>query len=72
MALTLCPNCRLPVNTSLVSCPLCTASLASSSPTRHVPVAAAAVAILASHQGWIQISDGSRSGWVYGRYIEPY
>lgn len=29
----------------------------------------AAVAILASHQGWMQISDGSRNGWVYGRYL---
>ena len=48
MALTLCPNCRLPVNTSLESCPLCTASLASPSPVRHVPVAAAAVAIVAT------------------------
>lgn len=45
MPLALCPNCRLPVNTSAQSCPLCTASL--SRRTRHLPVAAA-VALVAT------------------------
>ena len=48
MALTLCPNCRLPVNTSSDSCPLCAASLSSVSVARHVPPVAAAVAIVAT------------------------
>ena len=47
MALTLCPNCRLPVNTTVQSCPLCAATIAKSSAVRHVPVAAA-VALLAT------------------------
>ena len=45
MALTLCSNCRLPVNTSAQSCPLCTAPL--NSPARHIPVAAV-VALVAT------------------------
>ena len=48
MALTLCPNCRLPVNTSAQQCPLCTASLTEARTTRHVPIAAAAVAVVAT------------------------
>jgi predicted amidophosphoribosyltransferase len=47
MALTLCPNCRLPVNRSAQSCPLCTATLSTPATVRHVPVAAA-VALLAT------------------------
>lgn len=31
-----------------------------------------AVAVLGTHQGWMQIADGSGlSGWVYGRYLRP-
>ena len=48
MALTLCPNCRLPVNTSAQSCPLCTETLAQTTATRNVSVAAAAVAVVAT------------------------
>ena len=29
------------------------------------------VAVLDDHQGWIRISDGGRTGWVYGRYLDP-
>ena len=48
MSLTLCPNCRLPVNTSAQSCPLCTAPMASASVVnRRVPLAAA-VALVAT------------------------
>ena len=49
MALTLCPNCRLPVNDAAHRCPLCTAPLesATGAATRRVPVAAA-VALLAT------------------------
>jgi uncharacterized protein YgiM (DUF1202 family) len=31
----------------------------------------AVVAVVASRQGWLQVSDGSRTGWVYGRYLRP-
>lgn len=48
MPLTLCPNCRLPVNASAQSCPLCTEALAKSTATNHVPMAAAAVAVVAT------------------------
>jgi hypothetical protein len=41
MALTLCPNCRLPVNTSLQRCPLCASPRRSPSATRQVSLAAA-------------------------------
>jgi hypothetical protein len=41
MALTLCPNCRLPVHSSSETCHLCMASLAPTSAARHVPMAAA-------------------------------
>ena len=48
MSLTLCPNCRLPVNASAQSCPLCTAPMASASVVnRKVPLAAA-VALVAT------------------------
>jgi len=41
MALTLCPNCRLPVNASAHHCPECTAPMRTPAPDRRVPVAAA-------------------------------
>jgi predicted amidophosphoribosyltransferase len=47
MALKLCPNCRLPVNTSAEICHLCAAPIASTSAVRHVPIAAA-VALFAT------------------------
>jgi hypothetical protein len=47
MALTLCPNCRLPVNTSAQICHLCAVTLPTGYAVRHVPVAAA-VAIFAT------------------------
>jgi hypothetical protein len=47
MALTLCPNCRLPVNASSEKCHLCDAPLTTPSAARHVPVAAA-VALVAT------------------------
>jgi hypothetical protein len=48
MSLTLCPNCRLPVNASAISCPLCTAPMAATSVVgRRVPLAAA-VALVAT------------------------
>ena len=48
MSLMLCPNCRLPVNASAVSCPLCTAPMATASVVnRRVPLAAA-VALVAT------------------------
>ena len=47
MALALCPNCRLPVNTSLASCPLCAATLNAGLPAKRVSVAAA-VALVAT------------------------
>jgi hypothetical protein len=47
MALTLCPNCRLPVNSSAQRCYLCAVSIATPSAVRHVPFAAA-VAIVAT------------------------
>ena len=47
MPLTLCPNCRLPVNASAQQCPLCTASLIEAR-ARHVPIAAAAIAVVAT------------------------
>lgn len=48
MALTLCPNCRLPVNASAQRCALCTAELEKVSANRTMPVAAAAVAMVAT------------------------
>ena len=49
MALTLCPNCRLPVNRSAQRCPLCTKSIPNvATRTRNVSVAAAAVAVAAT------------------------
>lgn len=48
MPLTLCPNCRLPVNSTVQSCPLCTASVSPvASTVRQVPMAAA-VAVVAT------------------------
>ena len=48
MSLTLCPNCRLPVNATATSCPLCTAPMATASVVnRRVPLAAA-VALVAT------------------------
>jgi hypothetical protein len=48
MSLTLCPNCRLAVNASAVTCPLCTAPVATASVVnRRVPLAAA-VALVAT------------------------
>lgn len=47
MALTLCPNCRLPVNESAQDCPHCSAALRQAVGARHVPVAAA-VALVAT------------------------
>ena len=45
MSLTLCPNCRLPVNDSQERCPLCTAPMTSDTHAGRaavgVPVAAA-------------------------------
>lgn len=48
MALTLCSNCRLPVNTSAQSCPLCGAARAQSMTQRSVPIAAAMLAVVAT------------------------
>jgi predicted amidophosphoribosyltransferase len=48
MSLTLCPNCRLPVNTSAVSCPLCTAPMAAAVVVNHRVPLAAAVALVAT------------------------
>lgn len=48
MALTLCPTCRLPVNSSAEKCSLCTASLENASPVRIASVAAAAAAVVAT------------------------
>lgn len=47
MALTLCPNCRLPVNASAHECPLCAAPMRAVVADRRVPVAAA-VALVAT------------------------
>jgi predicted amidophosphoribosyltransferase len=47
MALTLCSNCRLPVNSAASRCPLCGAAQLRSA-TRHLPVATGAVALLAT------------------------
>ncbi len=47
MALTLCPNCRLPVNASAQDCPLCAAPMRNAASDRRVPVAAA-VALVAT------------------------
>lgn len=48
MALTLCPNCRLPVNDAVTRCPQCAAAMPSSAAvSRRVPVAAA-VALVAT------------------------
>jgi len=41
MALTLCPNCRLPVNTTAANCHLCSAPLTPTTSIGAVPVAAA-------------------------------
>ena len=47
MAMTLCPNCRLPVNSSAQDCPLCAAPMRAVTVDRRVPVAAA-VALVAT------------------------
>ena len=47
MALTLCPNCRLPVNEAVSRCPQCAAAMPSAMLARKVPVAAA-VALVAT------------------------
>lgn len=47
MALTLCPNCRLPVNTSAESCYLCGTKLPVASTVRNVSVAATVAAVAA-------------------------
>lgn len=49
MSLTLCSNCRLPVNTAVSSCPLCTAPIATEPRAdRRVPIAAAVAAVAAT------------------------
>ena len=47
MALTLCSNCRLPVQESAHRCPQCSAGMGSAVSRRGVPVAAA-VALVAT------------------------
>ncbi len=47
MPLTLCPNCRLPVNAALYTCPNCLAP-GRAAQLRRVPVAAAALALAAA------------------------
>lgn len=47
MALTLCSNCRLPVNVDAESCPLCGAVRSQPMTQRHVPLAAATIAVVA-------------------------
>jgi hypothetical protein len=47
MALTLCSNCRLPVNTSAQNCPLCGVVRSQPATQRHVPLAAATIAVVA-------------------------
>jgi predicted amidophosphoribosyltransferase len=47
MALTLCSNCRLPVNSAANRCPLCGAAQLRNA-TRHLPVATGAIALLAT------------------------
>jgi hypothetical protein len=47
MVLTLCSNCRLPVNAALHTCPNCLASVRAAQ-MRRVPVAAAALALAAA------------------------
>jgi len=48
MALTLCSNCRLPVNVEVNRCPLCTAPMASAAPAVGPLPVAAAVALVAT------------------------
>jgi hypothetical protein len=48
MALTLCPNCRLPVNTSLQRCPQCGAARRTASATTRQVSLAAALAVVAT------------------------
>jgi predicted amidophosphoribosyltransferase len=48
MALTLCPNCRLPVNRSSQKCPLCAAPISTSTTAPCVPIAAAIAAVVAT------------------------
>lgn len=31
----------------------------------------ASVEVLGNNRGWIHVSDGSRTGWVYERYLRP-
>ena len=55
MSLTLCSNCRLPVNQSAEICHLCAAPVQQLSASRHVPFAAAlalvaTVAVLAKRR----------------------
>lgn len=48
MALTLCPNCRLTVNTSLHRCPQCGAARRTPAQTTRQVSVAAAVAVVAT------------------------
>ncbi len=48
MVLTLCPNCRLPVHTSLQRCPQCGAARRTTSATTRQVSVAAAVAVVAT------------------------
>ena len=48
MSLTLCPKCRLPVNASAASCPLCTAPMPSALVVDSRVPLAAAVALVAT------------------------
>ena len=48
MALTLCPNCRLPVNTSVQHCPQCGAMRRRTAQTTRQVSVAAAVAVVAT------------------------
>lgn len=48
MPLTLCSNCRLPVNQSAQHCPLCGATRSPSAAQRGVPIAAATIAVVAT------------------------
>ena len=48
MVLTLCPNCRLPVHTSLQLCPQCGAARRTPSATTRQVSVAAVLAVLAT------------------------